>query len=77
MCIRDRIQSVFTQERRFGVDRREKAVLHYRILKLAAGLYDKYALKRVFYSAYIPVVEDSLLTAVDTKPCLLYTSRCV
>ncbi len=47
----------------------------YRILKLAAGLYDKYALKRVFYSAYIPVVEDSLLPAVDTKPPLLREHR--
>ena len=47
----------------------------YRILRLAAGLYDKYALKRVFYSAYIPVVEDSLLPAADTKPPLLREHR--
>ena len=42
-----------------------------RILQLSEGLYHKYSLKRVFYSAYIPVVQDRNL------PCLLYTSRCV
>lgn len=47
----------------------------YRIIKLAAGLYDKYALKRVFYSAYIPTVEDTLLPSVDTKPPLLREHR--
>lgn len=47
----------------------------YQIIRLASALYDKYRLKRVFYSAYIPVVEDSLLPAVDTQPPLLREHR--
>ncbi len=47
----------------------------YQILKLSEGLYDKYSLKRVFYSAYIPAVEDSLLPTIDTKPPLLREHR--
>lgn len=47
----------------------------YRILKLAQGLYNKFELKRVFYSAYVPVVEDTLLPSVDTKPPLLREHR--
>ena len=47
----------------------------YSIMKLASGLYAQYGLKRVFYSAYIPAVEDSLLPAVDTKPPLLREHR--
>ncbi|MBP2634495.1 MAG: hypothetical protein H6Q72_402 [Firmicutes bacterium] len=42
----------------------------YQILNLAEGLYRKYKLKRVFFSAYIPVAENSLLPTVDTKPPL-------
>ncbi len=45
------------------------------ILKLTEGLYNKYDLKRVFYSAYIPVAEDNRLPAVDTKPPLLREHR--
>lgn len=47
----------------------------YRILTLASGLYDTFRLKRVFYSAYIPTVEDRLLPSVDTKPPLLREHR--
>ncbi|MDR2899209.1 MAG: putative DNA modification/repair radical SAM protein, partial [Clostridiales bacterium] len=47
----------------------------YNIVRLASGLYDKYSLKRVFYSAYIPAVSDKLLPAVDTKPPLLREHR--
>ncbi|NLB29029.1 MAG: putative DNA modification/repair radical SAM protein [Clostridiales bacterium] len=47
----------------------------YQILRLAEAMYGKYSLKRVFYSAYIPVVEDSLLPSVDTKPPLLREHR--
>ena len=47
----------------------------YHILKLASGLYDKYQLKRVFYSAYIPAVEDSMLPSLNTKPQLLREHR--
>ncbi len=47
----------------------------FQILKLSSGLYGKYNLKRVFYSAYIPAVEDSLLPAPNTKPPLLREHR--
>lgn len=45
------------------------------ILNLSQGLYRKYRLKRVFYSAYIPVVEHALLPAKDVKPPLLREHR--
>ena len=45
------------------------------ILSLTQGLYDKYKLKRVFYSAYVPVVENTLLPSIDTKPPLLREHR--
>ena len=47
----------------------------YQIITLASAMYGKYALKRVFYSAYIPTVEDSLLPALDVKPPLLREHR--
>ena len=45
------------------------------ILQLTEGLYNKYHLKPVFYSAYIPVTEDTRLPALDTKPPLLREHR--
>ncbi|MDF2569887.1 MAG: hypothetical protein K0R55_1491 [Sporomusa sp.] len=42
----------------------------FQILNLTEGLYRKYKLKRVFFSAYMPVSEDSLLPTLDTKPAL-------
>ncbi len=45
------------------------------ILHLTQSLYDQYKLKRVFYSAYVPVVENALLPAVTTKPPLLREHR--
>lgn len=45
------------------------------ILRLTESLYQKYRLKRVFYSAYVPVVESSLLPSPDTKPPLLREHR--
>lgn len=47
----------------------------YQILRLTEGLYKKYRLKRVFFSAYMPVVEHSLLPSLDTKPPLLREHR--
>lgn len=47
----------------------------YHIIRLASGMYDKYRLKRVFYSAYVPTVADKLLPALDTKPPLLREHR--
>ncbi len=45
------------------------------ILRLTAGLYRKYHLKRVFFSAYMPVVSDARLPALDVKPPLLREHR--
>ncbi|MDR0822388.1 MAG: putative DNA modification/repair radical SAM protein [Endomicrobium sp.] len=45
------------------------------ILKLTENLYQRYKLKRVFFSAYIPVSNDSNLPALDTKPPLLREHR--
>ena len=45
------------------------------ILHLTESLYDRYQLKRVFYSAYVPVVENPLLPALHTKPPLLREHR--
>jgi len=47
----------------------------YQIISLSAALYKKYELKRVFYSAYMPVLEGRNLPAVDTKPQLLREHR--
>jgi putative DNA modification/repair radical SAM protein len=47
----------------------------YSILKLSEALYGKYSLKRVFYSAYIPVSENPLLPALTTEPPLLREHR--
>ena len=45
------------------------------ILKLTEGLYRKFRLKRVFFSAYLPMVADSALPAADVKPPLLREHR--
>ncbi len=42
----------------------------YQILSLTAGLYKKYGLKRVFFSAYVPVGTDPNLPVVDKPPLL-------
>ena len=47
----------------------------YQILKLTEGLYRKYHLKRVFFSAYTPVAEHPLLPALTSKPPLLREHR--
>ncbi len=46
-----------------------------KILRLTEGLYKKYSLKRVFFSAYVPVVESSSLPSLRTKPPLLREHR--
>ncbi|MBP5166574.1 MAG: putative DNA modification/repair radical SAM protein [Oscillospiraceae bacterium] len=46
-----------------------------KILALAEGLYKKYGLKRVFFSAYIPVTEGRGLPAADTRPPLMREHR--
>lgn len=45
------------------------------ILRLTEGLYNKYSLKRVFFSAYVPVLENALLPSLNTKPQLLREHR--
>ena len=46
------------------------------ILRLTEGLYRKYQLKRVFYSAYVPVSDSALLPArQEFKPPLLREHR--
>ena len=46
------------------------------ILRLSAGLYQKYRLKRVFFSAYMPVSDNKLLPApAGFKPPLLREHR--
>ena len=47
----------------------------FQILRLTQGLYRKYGLKRVFFSAYMPVQEDALLPSLDTRPPLLREHR--
>ena len=47
----------------------------YQILTVAQALYHQYDLKRVFYSAYVAVNDDSKLPAVGTKPPLLREHR--
>ena len=47
----------------------------YQILRLADSLYQKYSLKRVFYSAYVPVVQNPMLPSRDVPPPLLRENR--
>ena len=45
------------------------------IMGLAESLYKKYSLKRVFFSAYLPVNSDSRLPALNVRPPLLREHR--
>ncbi|MEF9946065.1 MAG: putative DNA modification/repair radical SAM protein [Lachnospiraceae bacterium] len=47
----------------------------YQILNVAESLYQKFALKRVFYSAFVPVNEDASLPALPGGPPLLREHR--
>ncbi len=47
----------------------------FHILNLTEKLYKGYRLKRVFFSAYMPVTEHALLPARDVKPPLLREHR--
>ena len=47
----------------------------YQIMKVAQHMYDQYEMKRVFYSAFIRVNEDSLLPALPGGPPLLREHR--
>ena len=47
----------------------------FQILRLSEAMYQKYSLKRVFYSAYVPVGDQKLLPSAETKPPLLREHR--
>lgn len=47
----------------------------YQILSVAEALYNRFDLKRVFYSAYVALNEDYKLPALNTKPPLLREHR--
>lgn len=47
----------------------------YQIMSVAEGLYDKFGMKRVFYSAYVGINEDKELPAVQTASPLLREHR--
>ena len=47
----------------------------YQLLKVTQALYQQYDLKRVFFSAYIPLNEDRDLQSLDTTPPLLREHR--
>lgn len=45
------------------------------LLKASEILYDKYKLKRVYYSAYVPINEDTSLPALTTTPPMKRENR--
>ncbi len=47
----------------------------YQIVSVAEALYQKFDLKRVFYSAYVGINDDSALPAVGEKPPLMREHR--
>ena len=47
----------------------------FQLVRTAEALYQNYDLKRVFYSAYVPVNEDASLPSLDTRPPLLREHR--
>ena len=47
----------------------------YELLQVTQQMYQKFDLKRVFFSAYIPLNEDSALPSLDTAPPLLREHR--
>lgn len=46
-----------------------------KIIKLSENLYNKIKLKRVYYSAYIPINQDNILPALNVPPPLLRENR--
>lgn len=47
----------------------------YQLLKVTQSMYQQFDLKRVFFSAYIPLNEDQALPSLDTAPPLLREHR--
>lgn len=46
-----------------------------RVISLTEGLYNTFGLKRVYYSAYVPVVQHANLPSIQTTPPLLKEHR--
>ncbi len=40
----------------------------WQVMQQADGLYKRFSLKRVYYSAYVPMLQDSRLPAIHTQP---------
>lgn len=47
----------------------------YNIMMVSEGMYDAYAMKRVYYSAYIPVVQENSLLPTTVEAPLLREHR--
>ena len=47
----------------------------YQIMSVSEALYNKFQLKRVFYSAYVPINDDSMLPSLTSKTPLLREHR--
>lgn len=47
----------------------------YQLVTVSEALYKNFQMKRVFYSAYVPVNEDSNLPSIDTTPPMLREHR--
>lgn len=47
----------------------------YQIMQLSQGLYDKFHMKRVYFSAYMPIVDNPKLPALGSTPPLLREHR--
>lgn len=47
----------------------------YELLKVTQTMYQQFDLKRVFFSAYVPLNQDSALPSLDTAPPLLREQR--
>lgn len=47
----------------------------FQIISLTQGLYNKFKLKRIYFSAYVPVVSDPKLPALNSAPPLLREHR--
>lgn len=49
----------------------------YTLLQTTQALYQGFDLKRVFYSAYIPLNEDNVLPEIGTPPPLYVNTDCI
>ena len=74
MCIRDRSRFVPAgQSTQMIIGASGESDFH--LLSLTQQLYQQYDMKRVFYSAYVPLNDDPELPAIGTAPPLLREHR--